>query len=104
FAGPVLRDDDPLYRDVVQLPREHWKVVVYRLDGEPRFRCFVLTQDLDDIAEIDFLDEFDTYLVPLDLLEERTGLTFPSLRALAPPDVRRIDAPALVADVEQVGW
>ena len=47
FAGPVLADDDPLYRDIVQLPREHWKVVVYRMDGQLRFKCFVLTQDLD---------------------------------------------------------
>jgi endonuclease G len=104
FAGPVLRDDDPPYRDLVQLPVEHWKVVVYRLDGEPRFRCFVLTQDLDGVAEIDFLEEFDTYLVPLELLEERTGLSFPSLRAIAPSDVRRTDAPVLVVDAEQVGW
>ena len=104
FAGPVLRDDDPFYRGLLQLPREHWKVVAYRLDGEPRFRCFVLSQDLDDIAEIDFLDEFDTYLVPLEMLEERTGLTFPSLRAIAPSEDGLIPAPAVVADPEQVGW
>lgn len=83
FAGPVLADDDPFYRDIVQLPREHWKVVVYRMDGQLSFRCFVLSQDLDRLEERvfpGFLDDFDTYLVPLDLLEERTGLTFLSLR------------------------
>lgn len=103
FAGPVLSDDDPLYRDVVRLPREHWKIVVYRLDGEARFRCFLLSQDLDGIAELDFLDEFDTYLVPLHLLEERTRLTFPSLREMAQPELR-LAAPRLVIDVEQVDW
>lgn len=104
FAGPVLSDDDPPYRDLVQLPREHWKVVAYRLDGEPRFRCFLLSQDLDGVAELDFLDEFDTYLVPLEMLEARTRLTFPSLRALAAPDPRGVAGPTLVAEVEQVGW
>lgn len=104
FAGPVLSDDDPPYRDLVQLPREHWKVVVYRLDGEPRFRCFLLSQDLDGVAELDFLDELDTYLVPLEMLEERTRLTFPSLRDLTAPDPRGVAGPMLVAEVEQVDW
>lgn len=104
FAGPVLAPDDPLYRGTVQLPREHWKVVVYRLDGRPRWRCFVLSQDLDDVSAVDFLDEFDTYLVPLEMLEARTGLGFPSLRAVAEPAERGIGAPVLVTDVEQVGW
>lgn len=104
FAGPVLRADDPPYRDLVQLPVEHWKVVVYRLDGEPRFRCFVLSQDLDGIAEIDFLEEFDTYLVPLEILEERTGLSFPSLHAIGSSELRRVEAPVLVDDPAQVDW
>lgn len=104
FAGPVLSDDDPPYRDLVQLPREHWKVVAYRLGGEPRVRCFLLSQDLDGVAELDFLDEFDTYLVPLEMLEERTRLTFPSLRDLTTPDPRGVAGPMLVAEVEQVDW
>jgi endonuclease G len=105
FAGPVLAEGDPLYRDLVQLPREHWKVVVYRLDGETRVKGFVLTQDLDGIETVDFLDEFDTWLVPLDLLEGKTGLTFPSLHGLAGPDeLREALPPVLVSDAEQVAW
>ncbi len=105
FAGPVLADDDPPYRGIVQLPREHWKVVVYRLDGQLSFKCFVLSQDLDGIADIDFLDEFDTYLVPLELLEARTGLTFASLRDNAAPDgLRQVGGPVLVTDARQVDW
>lgn len=106
FAGPVLHPADPLYRGIVQLPVEHWKVVVYRFDGQLRFKSFVLTQDLDGLerAVPDFLDDFDTYLVPLELLAERTGLTFASLRELAPPrDLQRWD-PVLVEDAEQVTW
>ena len=108
FAGPVLAEGDPLYRGIVQLPREHWKVVVYRMDGALRSRCFVLSQDLDGLEDgvlPDFLDDFDTYVVPLDLLEERTGLTFPSLRAIAPPaEDPRSTGPVMVSDVEQVAW
>jgi endonuclease G, mitochondrial len=92
---------------VVQIPRQHWEVVVYRLDGQLRFKCFILTQNLDDVGEraaVDFLDDFDTYLVPLDLLEHRAGLEFPSLRDLpGPADLRRA-GPVLVADPEHVPW
>ncbi len=108
FAGPVLADDDPPYRDVVQLPREHWKVVVYRMEERLSFKCFVLSQDLDRLEERvfpDFLDDFDTYLVPLDFLEGRTGLAFPSLRdAATPAELRDPAGPVLVSDAAQVRW
>lgn len=107
FAGPVLSDEDPLFREIVQLPVEHWKVVVYRLDGRLQFKAFLLTQNLDGIEPLlpdEFLDDFDTYLVPLDLLEERTGLEFPSLRDVASPAELRPAAPVLVTDAEQVNW
>ncbi len=106
FAAPVLHPDDPPYRGVVQLPVEHWKVVVYRLDGQLRFKCFVLTQDLDGLqrAAPDFLDDFDTYLVPLDLLEERTGLRFEALRGLAAASDLQQWVPVTVEDAEQVAW
>lgn len=107
FAGPVLAADDPLYRGVVQLPVEHWKVVVYRLDWRLQSKAFLLSQNLDDLGEraaIDFLDDFDTYLVGLDLLEERTGLTFSSLAAAAPLEQRRTTTPVLVTDPLQIPW
>ena len=106
FAGPVLDRDDPPYRDIVQLPIEHWKVVIYRLEGRLRYKSFVLTQNLDGLerAVPEFLDAFDTYLVSLDMLEERTSLTFPSLRGLdAPTDLRERGA-VLIKDAEQVSW
>src|SRR5918995_1139444 len=103
---PQMADFNQSGRGIVQLPVEHWKVVVYRLDGQLRFKSFVLTQDLDGLerAVPDFLDDFDTYLVPLGLLEERTGLTFESMRGHAPPtDLQQWD-PVLVEDAEQVTW
>jgi endonuclease G len=105
FAGPVLHPDDPPYRGI-QLPVEHWKVVVYRLDGRLRAKAFVLTQDLDDLerAARDFLDDFETWLVPLEVLEERTGLTFASLRDAVAPEELVHAGPVLVTDAEEVGW
>ncbi|WP_181312385.1 DNA/RNA non-specific endonuclease [Nocardioides campestrisoli] len=103
FAGPVLAATDPPYRGIVQLPREHWKTVVYRIDGQLRFKCFVLSQDLDEVSRT-YLDEFDTYLVSLDFLEERTGLTFPSLREHVVPEADRQRSPVMVSDVDQVDW
>ena len=35
FGGPVLTDDDVVYRDVL-IPGAYWKVVVYVLDGTPQ--------------------------------------------------------------------
>ncbi len=52
FAGPVLAADDPTYRDDVQLPREFWKIVAYRVNGQLRFKAFLLTQSLDGIEPV----------------------------------------------------
>jgi endonuclease G len=106
FAGPVLDPADPPYRGIVQVPVEHWKVVAYRFEEHLGFKCFVLTQDLNGLerAVPDFLDDFDTYLVPLDLLEDRTSLTFPSLRRHVPPTDLQQRNPVLIEDAEQVSW
>ena len=107
FGGPVLATDDPPYRDLVQVPREHWKVIVYRLDDELRFRCFVLTQEIDPARRTaaDYLDAFDTYAVPLTDLEARTGLSFAGLADVA--GVRgglAAPTPVLVTSALDVRW
>lgn len=106
FAGPVLNPDDPPYRGIVQLPIEHWKIVIYRLDGQLRYKSFVLTQNLNGLerAVPEFLDAFDTYLVSPDTLEERTGLTFSSLRTLEVPADFQPAEPLLVLDARDVNW
>ncbi len=123
FGGPVLAEDDPPYRDLVRIPREHWKVVVYRLEGVLRFRCFLLTQQIDpDLRRaVGFLDEFDTYAVPLEQLMARTGLAFPGLGGATgddegsagsgdargadlPVDVMSGHAPRLVRSALDVEW
>ncbi len=106
----MLAADDPTYRGVVQLPREFWKIVVYRVDGQLRFKAFLLTQSLDGIEPVflgpdAFLDDFDTYLVPIDLLEARTTLAFTSLRAAVPEEEGlRASSPVLVTAADDVPW
>lgn len=96
FGGPVLADDDPSYRDLVQVPQSFWKIVIYRVEAQLRYRAFLLTQDLDGL---EFLGEFATYQVSASDLSNRTGVDFPGLTnldedtadAARPPLPRRID-------------
>lgn len=107
FGGPVLGADDPEYRGLVQVPREHWKVILYRLEDELRFRCFVLTQQIDpDLrSATGYLDDFDTYAVSVADLETRTGLTFPGLGAQSGVrDGLAAPGPVLVTDALDVRW
>lgn len=112
FAGPVLAYEDPSYRGV-QLLREFWKIVIYCLEEQLRFKAFLLTQNLDGTEPVapapdgflsDFLDDFDTHLVSIDVPEERTGPEFPSLRASATPTELRPVAPRLVTDIHDIDW
>ena len=109
FGGPVLAADDPPYRDLVQVPREFWKVVAYRLGGAMRFRCFLLTQQIEPVRGVaGYLDDFDTYAVPLAHLEARTGLAFPGLAGLTGDDAVRDAlpeaAPVLVTSALDLHW
>jgi endonuclease G len=75
MGGPVFHADDRVYRGTA-LPREYWKLVVYREGGALRARAFLLTQDLVEIQALPDLDEFRVYQVTLGELEQRTDLGF----------------------------
>jgi endonuclease G, mitochondrial len=77
FGGPVFQDDDRVYRGV-RLPREYWKVVVFREAGGLRARAFLLTQGLDQLRALE-LDEFRVFQTSVPELEARTGLRFPDV-------------------------
>jgi endonuclease G len=60
FAGPVLRQDDRIFRGVdddgsvsVPIPRQFWKIVVARSGDELQTFAFLLDQDLSDV-ELEF--------------------------------------------------
>ncbi|MEU9154329.1 DNA/RNA non-specific endonuclease [Streptomyces sp. NPDC048417] len=76
FGGPVLQDDDRVYRDV-KIPREFWKVIAFVERGELKAKAFLLTQNLDQLEALD-LDEFRVFQVTLDEIEERAHIRFPT--------------------------
>jgi endonuclease G len=84
FTGPVLRADDPPYRDFL-LPLDFWKVVVMvKEDGTLSATAYTLTQR-DLVTGLEFLfGEFRTYQVPLRQIEEWTDLDFGELRDFDP--------------------
>jgi endonuclease G, mitochondrial len=65
FAGPVFRKDDHLFLGVddagpisVPIPRQFWKIVVARTDGELQTFAFILDQDLShtDFESVEALE------------------------------------------------
>ncbi|MBL8213704.1 MAG: DNA/RNA non-specific endonuclease [Bryobacterales bacterium] len=94
FTGPVLADDDPLYRGV-RLPRFFWKVALFR---KPDETLSVSAYLLDQTELIEGLERFDAdeFQVTVEEISERTGLDFTYLTAdqvnLDQPGVERFDA------------
>lgn len=76
FTGPVLADDDPVYRGV-GIPRRFWKVAAWAAGGaDLRAAAFVLDQSTM-ITKLDAappLGPFLTYQVPVADVETLTGL------------------------------
>lgn len=89
MTGPILRDDDPVYRRdtpepiEVQLPRDFWKVAVI-VDADTKKLSatgYVLTQGglIRRLTEAFVYGAFRTYQVPISLIEDETGLDFSHL-------------------------
>lgn len=90
FTGPVLADNDVLYRGV-KMPRQFWKVVTMAKNpGGLSATAYLLSQeelvgDLKEVAPVaegeeDFaFGAFKTFQVPVSEIEKLTGLSFGSL-------------------------
>ncbi len=107
FGGPIFKDTDLLYRDVL-VPRSFWKLIAYVEGGTLKAKAFILTQDdLEAKLESLGLDTFNLYQVALADLTGMTGLDYGALAAadtIGPRlevdgglAVRRIDARAQIA-------
>ncbi len=94
MTGPVLRDDDRRLRDQpgaddIAIPREFWKVAVMRRTdtGALSATGYVLSHGemLRGLTEAEFvLGAYETYQVPLRMIEHSTGLDFGALNAADP--------------------
>ena len=79
FTGPVLTEDDPLYRGV-RLPLYFWKIAAMaRADGTLTISAYLLDQK----ELVDGLERFnaDTFQVSIEEIQGRTGLDFAYLSA-----------------------
>ena len=87
FNGPVFRQNDRKHRGL-QIPREYWKIVVFRNDeSEPRALAFILSQAalIKTLPAEDFMvGPYDVYQVKVRELEAKTKLDFGELRDFDP--------------------
>ena len=78
FTGPVLRDDDMVYRDV-KIPKEYWKVVAFRTDDRPSATAYMVSQG-KLIEDLEFVfGRYKTYQVAVAEVQELAGLDFGDL-------------------------
>lgn len=93
FAGPVMSKKDEMFRDVVPVPRQYWKVIVAMHQGKLKAWAFVLSQEklIKDIeADITVGEEFKPYHVSLSKIEAITEVRFPK-------EVKAADVKAKIA-------
>lgn len=106
FTGPVFRADDPVYRGIVRVPADYWKVAVAQTGSSLRAVGYLHTQK-HLIPEVDeAFGDFRTHRVPIHVLAELSGL---DLSALYPFDAagggfESSGAVRLVLGPEDVGF
>jgi endonuclease G len=79
FSGPVLQEDDPIYRSV-QIPKAFWKVVAYRGDdGKPSASAYTIDQR-GELGKLDLVfGALRTYQRSVTQIEALTGINFGAL-------------------------
>jgi endonuclease G, mitochondrial len=112
MTGPVFRDDDrPLKNqqgaEDIAIPREFWKVAVMRRtdDGALSATGYVLSHGelIGGLTEAEFvLGAYETYQVPLRLIEEATGLDFGDLKSADPLAIETMSEAAFGRQVLRV--
>ena len=87
FTGPVFRDTDKTFRDA-RIPEEYWKIIAtVREDTQDLSATGYIVSQADWLNDLEFAyGPFETYQVPLKVIERRTGLGFAHLRPYDPFD------------------
>jgi len=86
FTGPVLRDDDTVYRELIPIPKDFWKVVVMAKGSGLSATAYVVSQKalIQDMEEAFTFGKYRTFQVPVKKIATLTGLDFGSLVAADP--------------------
>lgn len=88
FSGPVFAVDDDEYRGV-KLPRQFWKVAVMLKSGNQlSATAYLLSQEslisgIEKAAEFNY-GAYSTYQVPVQRIEDLTGISFGGLKSVDP--------------------
>lgn len=78
FTGPVLRDDDMVYRGV-KIPKEYWKVVAFLTEDRPSATAYLISQG-KLIEDLEFVfGRYKTYQVAVAEVQELAALDFGDL-------------------------
>jgi endonuclease G len=79
FSGPVLADDDRVYRGV-KIPKAFWKVVAYLSDdGKPSASAYMIDQSRE-LGQLDLVfGQLRTYQRSVIQIEQLTGIRFGNL-------------------------
>ena len=92
FTGPVFRENDRLYRDLVRLPKEFYKVaiLIHEDSGDTISVGYILSQSemIRDVTESAFVfGEHQTFQVEIDRISQATG---PGFSGIAAHDVTKV--------------
>jgi endonuclease G len=78
FTGPVLRDDDMVYRGM-KIPKEYWKVVALRTEDRSSATAYMVSQG-KLIEDLEFVfGRYKTYQVAIAEVQELASLDFGEL-------------------------
>ncbi len=95
FTGPIMKADDALYRELVRLPRAFWKVaaIVNSDTGKLSVTGYILAQGnlIRKLTEAFVYGEFQTYQVPLSLIQSEAGIDLSDLLEHDPLAAKRRD-------------
>ncbi|MGE5697819.1 MAG: DNA/RNA non-specific endonuclease [Candidatus Sericytochromatia bacterium] len=107
MAGPVLADSDQPYRNVL-VPREFWKLLIYRSDNELRTRGFIVSQSLDGLKERDPFAEFVVAERTVEQIADQAKVTFDAALSEAQFRGRRRTRgrvePRIISNEAQIEW
>jgi endonuclease G len=105
FTGPVFRPDDPVYRGIVRIPADYWKIAVAEDASGLRAVGYLHSQkNLIPTVEEAF-GSYKTHRVPIHVLSELAGIDFAALQPLdvAAGPFEAFDAIRLVSGPEDIG-
>lgn len=94
FTGPVFRDEDHLYEfrmrdgslDRIRIPLQYWKVVaMVNVSNQKLSATAYMISQKDLISNLEFVfGQFRTYQLPIQMIENLTGLDFGDLKNYDP--------------------